>query len=1426
MDFDETNNEELEAELYSRIHHDQPDSTEAVVEQPVQYNRVVSKHSVVNNSKAPKKNPTKNGKKDVNMNPNPFAIASALTKQIPKRLTPYTSYLSQVDSKPIENEKSAIDAKVNEQRPNPFNKGFNRAEAKKHRIQLMQAKKARANLVREAIQHRKEETEVSVPSKNEIENTIAIPDSDSDDDVYIYPPEEPTVISSDDDSDNEIKSPDPPNELHDDCDEINVDYDKRLSRHEDPFGGIDVDELNTIVGGISNRQSSVAEKSDTFANFVQPLRADRQSTKRSYDVSETDFAATDVYESESSDLAEMNVTKGKNLTTVLSESDDSVIDTTKRSKRMRKRKSSGSNRGSDCISSDDSDNDLGAYLEPEKTSRPYYLHRGEGVFNAVTKYSKRQTSISRSTALNDIVSSDDSPTNETEEPENNQAKDKETWIVTDEVGETDVVDIDLQKDDCTEISESKSNGDKDDDNSVRSERLVVHPEMGWNDEMKAFYNDSWGGETHNSHALRKQMPRESYNWHLDAKDLRSNFNVLKSIKCHNCHENGHRMAFCPQPKREVVCYTCGVGGHRESRCPNSICLRCGEKTNSYRRGCERCHHMTNVECRKCNRRGHYARLCPDNWRAYHNTTDTTSAPVRAPIIKSNNKRYCSVCARPGHRAEQCYDFKLLLQDEPVPSFVKNYEKVYPDEQIDNSMATPYSMFENPRKDFRFKWNVNESSDRVYGRFLEAVNIRRNDVKRKKRMKVKPLSLTEKLVLNPMNAHYIREKPKKQFSKNFYEEPSQPISEEPSQQISQQVSPPLSDPPCQQSNVEDITETSEIVAEHVEIGNIREESNAIANADDRDDVEMKEIDDIADTSSPVDEQKCEESIVEQIGEDKVVTESMKVDKIADKSFSSLNFSFTEQLDSLGNDKPAFDLSFISNSDGDQQHKDVAPISKSSARKLRNEAEIQRLTEMEISLHKLKDRIHKTMPPNDIVLNISTTNDQSVHAIHDSDSNYSFGEYFNESKSKDKECQSDATDLPDFIPLPPHIDAKDMAEASEIVESENRAAKAVTSAKIFLTKQHARLLLSTEAGNQLLSDASVTHNVKVRMDWENLGNVLVVVGSTANQNRFHADLIRFLVDLCKKMRIKNETFQQLPRSKVALIRFIREQFALLEQPLGNVHELYKNMIRNENLKSKNGTKNADRARKSLNIILMGRAGLRDGRFHLAGLESNLKFLLENNKDMMTKHTRAEIYQHYRYVFSPYEHDDYPDLIAQFEEMKREKRFVPVNINRNLMEMKICVGNEENEELSRAKQKLLRVSDSESPTKTIDVENEVSTLDVVPEPSTPTRDVKASSKIRTPKLEPKSAKAESKVQTKNEENVDLTAKSSVDESSSPHKNAVWSLKCKDIVEQCRQKHIKSTKIMDKLNTVLEKASRNQLSYADYKNLEKILNNLNESV
>lgn len=537
MDYDETNSDdELEAELYSRIHHGQSETSNDIVSDPhtfQQTQRTVTKHSIVNNSKMNKKVTTKNRKKAIRKcNLNPFAIASAMngTKPIPKRLTPYTSYLSQVDSQPIDSPIPSVSTITNEQnnhKPNPFNQCFNRIEERMKRFQLMQTKKSRANKIRENIQQQKIAEEIEqrknaiaeeIEQSNKEQISIPVPDSDSDDEVYIYPPEEPTVISSDDEDVTEVanKLPETNHNLHDDCDDVNVDYERRLSRRDDPFGGIAASDIVNI-SSMLNTDSSALPANNSSDHFAKPRRADRHSLKRSYEVSEHDFAATDVYESESSDLPECSVKDtSRQVTTIPSESECSEIDVTKRSKRMRKRKASGSHRGSDHIRSDDSDEPNEKDAAHENVHRPY-IFRGEGVYNATSKYSKRndfapkQIVDAQPERNHDVAADDSSETNDSvvndkvDEQQNNKEQD---WVVTDQVGDPDdvaIVSLSDVEEHQQNDKEIESNRDEDDANGVRSKTLVIHPEMGWNNEMRAFYNDSWGGETHNALAIRNKM---------------------------------------------------------------------------------------------------------------------------------------------------------------------------------------------------------------------------------------------------------------------------------------------------------------------------------------------------------------------------------------------------------------------------------------------------------------------------------------------------------------------------------------------------------------------------------------------------------------------------------------------------------------------------------------------------------------------------------------------------------------------------------------------------------------------------------------------------------------------------------------------------------------------------------------------------------
>lgn len=200
----------------------------------------------------------------------------------------------------------------------------------------------------------------------------------------------------------------------------------------------------------------------------------------------------------SSAISGSSESKGRELC----ESDGS--DTNNRSKRMRKRRKLGSNRGSDYANSDDTEDvdDIQIKKELSKTRRSH------GDQN-------------RDISLSPIDSSDDSEVNgpTVQQQDNDKESGVDDWTVTtatDEVGETN--DVALEKNcanddpnaDVVAAAKNELNADKGNESGIPNGRLVINPEMGWNDEMKAFYNDSWGGETHNANAIRRKMPRKLF----------------------------------------------------------------------------------------------------------------------------------------------------------------------------------------------------------------------------------------------------------------------------------------------------------------------------------------------------------------------------------------------------------------------------------------------------------------------------------------------------------------------------------------------------------------------------------------------------------------------------------------------------------------------------------------------------------------------------------------------------------------------------------------------------------------------------------------------------------------------------------------------------------------------------------------------------
>lgn len=67
----------------------------------------------------------------------------------------------------------------------------------------------------------------------------------------------------------------------------------------------------------------------------------------------------------------------------------------------------------------------------------------------------------------------------------------------------------------------------------------IHPEVGWNDEMRAFYNSSWGLNVYNP------TNADAVQW----------------------------TDFPSSPKKKRNCSMCGNTGHEATTCPASCCLK-------------------------------------------------------------------------------------------------------------------------------------------------------------------------------------------------------------------------------------------------------------------------------------------------------------------------------------------------------------------------------------------------------------------------------------------------------------------------------------------------------------------------------------------------------------------------------------------------------------------------------------------------------------------------------------------------------------------------------------------------------------------------------------------------------------------------------------------------------------------------------------
>lgn len=297
--------------------------------------------------------------------------------------------------------------------------------------------------------------------------------------------------------------------------------------------------------------------------------------------------------------------------------------------------------------------------------------------------------------------------------------------------------------------------------------------------------------------------------------------------------------------------------------------------------------------------------------------------------------------------------------------------------------------------------------------------------------------------------------------------------------------------------------------------------------------------------------------------------------------------------------------------------------------------------------------------------------------ESDSNYSFSEHFNQSPTK-KGAVSTTQEpdyLPDFIPLPADRTRSRSRSQSPVSAdtTTDSLGDANCDATIHLTKAHCNHLIKPH-GSEALRGLQTKNSVTVEMEWRATGNVLRVHGTPANQDHFHRDLTEFLKTLVESASpANNTTMMRVPRQKNLMISFLREHLSMLGTPayynrdLRKVHQTMLASLANNN---KRGVREAYRCRRILNAVLFGRHGFGDGEMHLAGLQDKLAKVINVKSHNLSKAQFTDLGKHFEYIFTEFDHKNYPDLLDQYYNLKVARQLRVLSVDRRLLGFPISV------------------------------------------------------------------------------------------------------------------------------------------------------------
>ncbi|XP_073836959.1 zinc finger CCHC-type containing 7 [Musca autumnalis] len=1071
------------------------------------------------------------------------------------------------------------------------------------------------------------------------------------------------------------------------------------------------------------------KNTETQDSFAKP----KHSNKETYRVEQTQFRALDVYESES-DITDSVYSKGTAKTTVIRQLDTSSDDAedisiihSSRTKRFRKRRASSSNKGSDAnyentqSSSENSneendDDEFGPGTEP--TGIPF-ISRGPAVERKIRKNSRTLSSCSpapqksfKPTAskghmsdgdfiakLNNLVQGQDED-NEAEESDDAETAPSAREIAAKILGE--IADSDTKETTsaipnsvCQDLNDVFNTIDKmeekeqeqytqkqsgTDGNTNRANKIVkdvasivyknlptddkvqiityvaddtsldrrkntspkrsrngspiynvvyirgnnILSGIGWNSEMKKFYEDSWNGEHFIlSHVWNKMNPDKNL-WKIYAEDrFTKSTKRYSNLKCTNCCDFGHSRSQCKRPKKPLICYMCGESGHQEPRCPNTICLRCGNKTHVFIKGCNACSFQNRLICPICKIRGHSIDFCPDKWRRYYSTTEPNAFP-RNNIVY-NTKKYCSLCGQRGHLSDVCRNAMNFMEYPPIATAVKSHQKSYNDLAFKSTHGgTPFNLMYEPTQEYTFCLAERTNPEKYYGRFLNAVGLSYL-IPRKRRSDASTETPAKKL------------KKSSRKSENLKSENKAPNQV---QEISESGSVENDNPQEAFTKPDDIGEAESTVQneDNIQLNIITPTETSRGSFSN-----FKSPNNV--TSSNIQPQNLD---------------------------SDSNYSFSEHFD------------VPSTSSSGEKEQAVSKL----AEVLQDENANAPLSSTKIwtsSIFKERPKPREMAELPDFIPLVDSTKDNE-----------------NEQSNVDNQIVVHADNRRPsgisnrFVAAESDDDSNDgVGRPKEMIQSDGLPCEA----KIYLNQFHTKYLLSLD-GRNFLAKSSKECDLKARLDFTTVGHVLVIFGLPNNQDKFQRELLMKYREIADQMSQKSiQSMPNIPKRIDVLIRFLRDDINQLNTNLGNANHLYKRLQYVERQQSKAGFKQADKIRRSLNMILVGQAGLQDGNIHLDKLLLSLKTLINDYKseDATPPQLRSEISSHWKFIFSSYRHDNYEELLRTYNNMVLKNRMLKLSIDPLLLGNKLLDTSltlEQKEKMEQAKPIINDVFESDEP------------------------------------------------------------------------------------------------------------------------------------